>query len=609
MPFQNPTTTAAPLTRTVTCEENADVFVQFDVALMRPAQQGFFDIAVNFNDIFCSAKFDCCTENAGGDACASDIDLLFEAGGSRGPTMVLGFACTAGANANADTELYLDALALDCTSPTAGSFAADITLNPSGAAGNQCTAGADGMSTCAAVTEANGVDADTYLYQLGVYRGLEQLTSGGVAAQKVYWNVALGVKRPAIASCWLKTQGTADDAAGSSVVDGGTIAAGAVYPFIQWEVDLNSCMAEPLSFGDANAMVRPEYTTTGGDAMAFGYGFGANLAAGAFDGGGASPCSPDPCLNGGTCTVAGAGYTCACVGGHTGTDCDVAPAPSAPSGFTCTGTVCDNPTTGEVWIGAGDFWMGCNSALDSACSALESPQHRVTFTSGYAIDTTPVTAGEYKACVVASQCTAPATTAGLFGTYDPVDKQDHPANYLTWSQASSYCGWAGKAAGVQRLCTEAEWERAARGGCETVTGDCSTGAQMRVYPWDAGDGSASVAPTCPGTANFYYTGGYCYPPVYTSAVDAHPAGASPYGALDMAGNLLEWTADWMPSSSANYPSGAVTDPTGAATGTERVYRGGRLNSAAAGLRTSARASAAPTAFYSTVGFRCCRTTP
>jgi hypothetical protein len=63
MDFQNPTTVGSPLTRGVTCQQNADAAVQFDVALMRPAQQGFFDIAVAFNNIFCSAKFDCCAED------------------------------------------------------------------------------------------------------------------------------------------------------------------------------------------------------------------------------------------------------------------------------------------------------------------------------------------------------------------------------------------------------------------------------------------------------------------------------------------------------------------------------------------------------------------
>ena len=351
VPFQNPTTTAVPLTRSVTCQQNADVPVQFDVALMRPAQQGFFDIAVNFNNIFCSAKFDCC-EDANNNGCGAgeDIRLLFDAAGARSTTMVLGFACTAGARIDVETELYLDALALDCTSPTAGSFSADVLLNPSGAAGNQCTAGTNGMGGCTGVVSelAPGtVDADTYLYQLGVYRGVEDLTSGGVDAQKVYWNIALGVKRPAIAGCWLKTRGTADDGLGSGLVDAGVISAGTVYPYVQWEVNLGTCGSEPLTFGNAAAMVRPAYTGTGDAALRFGYAFGPSLPAGplcaapcqnsgqcvagicqclaGFTGSACetniNECSPNPCQNGGVCTDGVNAFSCACVGGFSGTAC------------------------------------------------------------------------------------------------------------------------------------------------------------------------------------------------------------------------------------------------------------------------------------------------
>jgi len=633
--FQNPTTAGA-LTQVATCQENADVFVQFDVALMRPAQQGFFDIAVNFNNIFCSAKFDCCADTDA-NGCATDgtedIDLLFDAGGARSSTMVLGFACTAGATAGVETELYLDALQLDCTSPTAETFAADITLNPSGPAGNQCTAGADGMSTCTGVvTESNGVDADTYLFQLAVFRGLEQLQSGGVDAQKVYWNLALGVKRAEtgadITDCWLRTQGTADDANGTSIVALGNIAAGAVYPYIQWDVNLATCGAEALTFGDASAMVRADYTTTGGAARSFAYGYGPNFAAGPFcpacENGGQcvsgacvcptgfsgtacetniDDCDPNPCLNGGTCTDGVDDYACSCIDGYTGTNCETPPGPQAPAGFSCTGIVCANDTTGEVWVPAGDFWMGCNSVLDGNCSADESSQHLVTL-SEYAIDSTEVSAAEYKACVSAGACALPSTTDGTYGTYDPAGKQDHPINYVNWNQASAYCAWNKPGIGVQRLCTEAEWEKAARGGCDTVTGDCSDGSQMRKYPWDSGDGSAAVEPDCT-LANFY-DGSYCEPTDYTSAVGSRLAGTSPYGAYDMAGNVWEWVSDRYTGS---YAAGAVTDPMGPVSGSYRVLRGGTFDGGAANVRASRRSYALPASGSYRLGFRCCRSLP
>jgi hypothetical protein len=95
----NPCPSGTPCELTATCEENADVSVVFNLAIMRDADQGFFDIAVNFNDIFCSAKVDC--QDA----------LLFNSAGVRAPTAVVGFACTSGAsstNSEESTILYTD---------------------------------------------------------------------------------------------------------------------------------------------------------------------------------------------------------------------------------------------------------------------------------------------------------------------------------------------------------------------------------------------------------------------------------------------------------------------------------------------------------------------
>jgi len=317
--FQNPTTTAAPLTRGVTCQPNADVFAQFDVALMRPAQQGFFDVAVNFDDIFCSAKLHCCDDADSNGVCASDgsedIALLFDASGARASTMVLGFACTAGPRDDVETELYMDPVELACTTNIGTFHITDFTIDPSGAPGNQCTAGADGMSSCTdVIAEVNGVDADTFLYQIGVYRGVEQLTSGGQGARKAYWNLALGVKRPAIASCWLQAQATVDDAADSPAIADGTIGAGVVYPVVHWNVDLAACTAEELTFGaGVSEGVFTAYTGTAGDARSFTYGFGPGFPAGTF-------CDPI-CDNGGTC-IYGA---CDCPEGYSGAACEVAP--------------------------------------------------------------------------------------------------------------------------------------------------------------------------------------------------------------------------------------------------------------------------------------------
>ncbi|PKN54768.1 MAG: hypothetical protein CVU56_24815, partial [Deltaproteobacteria bacterium HGW-Deltaproteobacteria-14] len=315
LPFENPTT-AAPLTREVICVEGGDVAVQFDVALMRPAQQGFFDVAVSFNDVFCSAKFDCCDDANTNDACddGEDIALLFTPGAGRGRTMVLGFACTAGTGGDDATTLYMDPLAFDCTDPASG-FEADFTVSPGGAAaGNQCTAG--DMAGCPAVSDPAPAEADTYLYQVAVYRGDELLQSGGGAAHKAYWNVALGVYGT-IGACALRTRATADnpnDAFDGFV--GGAVSAGAVYPYVDWDVPLGTCASEPLTFG-GTGMVRTRYSGTSGAALPP---FGFALAPGL------SPVDVDECQlldNGGcapdaTCTNVAGGRTCACPGGFSG---------------------------------------------------------------------------------------------------------------------------------------------------------------------------------------------------------------------------------------------------------------------------------------------------
>ncbi len=555
LPFENPTSTG-PLSRVITCSDNADVSVQFDVSLMRPAEQGFFDVAVSFNDIFCSAKFDCC-DDADGDGCDAsgdeDIELLFQPGGARGPTMVLGLACTATVGTTAETELYLDALELDCTAPTdfdAG-FEADIVIDPSGAAGNQCTAGLVGDGNCTVVTEPTGnVDADDYLYQVGVYRGVEQLTSGGEPAQKVYWNVALGVDRDQIGSCWLRTRGTAADANDTSVIDGGVVAEGAVYPYMRWELDLDTCGSEELTVGAPDAMLAPDYTETTETEEPFEYEYGTNTPPG--------PVTP-PCYGFDPCPL-GLGFTF-----------DVS------TGWWSGG--------GKVYVQGGIFEMGSDvyATWDAHCVEV----------SGFGIDRTEVTALAYQTwCLGAdpSFCTPSKTFVDTeysdrsteYPTYLNPDKEQHPINYVSWNQAQAYCGSKGGA-----LCTEAQWEFAAHG---------TTGSD---YPW----GSS------PPIACAYANGIDCSPvddegdETHTEAVGSYSAGASPFGALDMFGNVAEYTADWFSSSFPSVPA-CLVDPQGAALGSQKVTKGGAFN-AGAGTYIVIRQIIGTNTHSNGVGIRCC----
>jgi eukaryotic-like serine/threonine-protein kinase len=231
----------------------------------------------------------------------------------------------------------------------------------------------------------------------------------------------------------------------------------------------------------------------------------------------------------------------------------------------------DGGTDAEtVSIPAGPFWMGCNDAVDVECYGDERPYHEVTL-SEYAVDRTEVTVEAYGACVQAGTCSSPDT--GESCNWNVMGHEKHPVNCVSWLDAQNYCAWAGKT-----LPTEAEWEKAARG------------SDGRRYPW----GNATL--TC-ARAN------YLAPCVRaTEAVGNHPCGASPYGALDMGGNVWEWVADWFDPSYYSYsPS---NDPPGSPSGSTRGTRGGSWDDGSRWVAASARDWADPSLRSSAYGFRC-----
>ena len=239
-------------------------------------------------------------------------------------------------------------------------------------------------------------------------------------------------------------------------------------------------------------------------------------------------------------------------------------APPAEPGSSPGQTRTDPSGAAQVWVPAGNFTMGTNAATITALKAQgppdwvaqefvsEEPAHAVRLTKGYWIDTDEVSNTAFAAFVTAGGYTNQALWSeagwtwrqGMGSIRLPLhcqgDVPDQPRMCVTWYEAEAYATWRGG-----RLPTEAEWEYAARG------------PKSSVYPWgdtfgaDRANVMNSVAP---------------------KPVGSYPTGASWVGARDMAGNAMEWVADWLDPT--YYASSPKDDPIGPATGTIKVEKGG-----------------------------------
>lgn len=239
-------------------------------------------------------------------------------------------------------------------------------------------------------------------------------------------------------------------------------------------------------------------------------------------------------------------------------------------------------------VPAGMGAFGCNAAVDKGCQADESPQH-VAEVSGVLLDVYEVSVAQYKACVAAGQCTAPASGPGC--NYAVSGRNSHPINCVQHSQAAAYCAWSGK-----RLPTEHEWEKAARGGCGTLDGPTCL-ATRPVYPWGNG------APTC-NLANFNASG--------TSGCGTGATWAVGGGfqsdtlQFDLAGNVGEWVADSYAAAAYGSAVG-VKDPKHSTATGSHVVRGGGLDSSGAMLRAGRRLGVVSSTASPGIGFRCAHT--
>jgi formylglycine-generating enzyme required for sulfatase activity len=240
-----------------------------------------------------------------------------------------------------------------------------------------------------------------------------------------------------------------------------------------------------------------------------------------------------------------------------------------------------------VYVPAGAFWMGSKES-DPDANDDEKPQHEVIL-DAFWIDRTEVTNGQYRRCVDDGACSPPSSSSSSTrdSYYGTSEFDDYPVIFVDWEQADAYCTWAGK-----RLPTESGWEKAARG------------TDKRMYPW--GDGfDGNLVNFCDVNCGFDrknedWDDGYAD----TAPVGNYPNGASPYGALDMAGNVWEWVADWY---GEDYYAGSPDrNPQGADSGEMRVLRGGSWSFDQEGVRAANRSSSEPSGLYGDVGFRCAR---
>lgn len=218
----------------------------------------------------------------------------------------------------------------------------------------------------------------------------------------------------------------------------------------------------------------------------------------------------------------------------------------------------------QVWVPAGCFLMGITAEQAEAIIAadppswvtrvlpLEQPQHEVCLTSGYWLDTYEVTNAAYQAFVDEG-----AYTTETYWSADgwkwlsrknidnlPLDcteaVDDHPRVCVTWYEAEAYANWRGG-----KLPSEAQWEFAARG------------PESSMYPW-GNEWDASLANVVDSDA--------------LTPVGTYPDGISWVGAYDMAGNAMEWTADWLDAD--YYANSPKNDPAGPESGRFKPERGG-----------------------------------
>lgn len=249
-------------------------------------------------------------------------------------------------------------------------------------------------------------------------------------------------------------------------------------------------------------------------------------------------------------------------------------------------------------IPGGTFTMGGTSEQGSDSFENEKPMHMVTV-DDYLLGHTPVTLAQFRKFIEATGYKTDADKGGSSVVYTggkweikkgvswrcdtkgevrPATEDNHPVIHISWNDAVAYCTWLSKETGQEfRLPTEAEWEFAARGGNKTQRFKYAGGNDLDKVGWFTNNtkdtGTRAVANKQPNELGLY----------------------------DMSGNVWEWCADWY----GNYTEGSSTNPTGPASGSLRVLRGGSWSLDARYCRVTHRSNYTPGNRGSGIGFRLC----
>lgn len=241
--------------------------------------------------------------------------------------------------------------------------------------------------------------------------------------------------------------------------------------------------------------------------------------------------------------------------------------------FKITTQISPNDSMPMVYVPSGEFLMG---SLEGVGEDNEHPQHTI-YLDAYWIDKTEVTNAMYAKCVSAGICTDPLESNSITRSmyYGNPEFDNYPVINVNWNQALAYCNWVGRS-----LPTEAEWEKAARG------------TDGRIYPW------GNKIPDNIFSDN-----------LDTTEVGSFPDDMSPYGAMDMAGNVMEWVKDLYDN--YYYQNSLNSNPPGPfwigdLTGDDmfRVIRGGSFMMPEYAIRTTFRVGSDFSYHMGGTGFRC-----